>query len=399
MKKYIGYLNSISVDTEQHELIMKRLNRKAAPFHRNRVVFRFAEAVACALTLILCIFTIPGLFDKPVVNYPYDPNNTAIIGLPIENFNLANLHNPGGEAESRIAIFKMSDFFSYGKPYFVFARVIGTEEWTDKSSFGNPQKQTSTVHILSTLWSETELPETISVIQSNRGGCCADEKTNLLRNGRVYLLPITYRESSDQWTVWGDLDVLFEVDDQGRIWSHSQHGGFSRFDGQDTSIVTNIITAMTTDENFTAVITPFGYIANNWGVLAEVTVLSVSGNHDQWGHDQTKYSMTADTVLSTSSNPHYTWRAENGSEITVISHGNSEYLKQGERYLLLLDPSDGGPYIEQGNIAKIIDDGTIFAIPSTDQVNSIFTEFNGFTVAQMKEEAEHAKAWHEAYAK
>ena len=392
MEKYVSYLDSISVDAKQHERTIKRLSQKYTPLHTNRVVLGFAGVAACAAVLLLCVFTIPGLLDKPVTDTPHDLSNTSIVGLPVENFNLAGLHNPGGEKASRIGFLKISDLFSYGKPYFVFVRVLEADEWTDKNSFLQSQKQTSTVHILSTLWSETELPEIISVTQSKYGGCCDGEDTNLLRDGGVYLLPVIYDDVRETWIVSGDLDVLFEIDDQGRIWSHSQHEGFNQFDGQDANVVADIVTAMTTDENLPAVITSFGYIANNWGVLAEVTVLETEQDSERLEWVQNLYVMSVDSVLSIAPNDWYTWRPKNNDEIRAVSYCE---LEPGARYLILFDPSDGGPYIDEMKVARANADGTISAISD----ESIFTGFNGYTVGQMKEEAERAIAWHMIYAK
>jgi hypothetical protein len=392
MNKYVGYLDSISVEAEQHERTMKRLYQKPTPLYQNRTVLRYTGMAACAAVLMLCVLTIPGLFNKPVANTPYDLSNTSIIGLPVENFNLAELHNSGGEAASRIGFVRMSDFFSFSKPYFAFVRVIETEEWTDKSSFTQSQKQTSTVQILSTLWSETELPEIMSVTQSKYGGCCAGEETNLIRDGGVYLLPMIYWENGDTWIVSGDLDVLFEVDDQGRIWSHSQHEGFNQFDGLEASIVVDVLTAMTADENFSAVITRFGYIANSWGVLAEVTVMGTAHDSERWEWEQNLLVMSVDNVLSIAQNDRYTWRPKNNDEIQAVSNC---YLEQGARYLILFDPSDGGPYIEEGRVAIINADGTITAISD----ESVFAEFNGYTVEHMKFEAERSIAWHRSHVK
>ena len=66
-----------------------------------------------------------------------------------------------------------------------------------------------------------------------------------------------------------------------------------------------------------------------------------------------------------------------------------------------LDPSEGGPYIGAARAASINPDGTITAIPLSDRDNwerSVFSEFDGYTVEQMREEAQRAKTWHESYA-
>ena len=58
--------------------------------------------------------------------------------------------------------------------------------------------------------------------------------------------------------------------------------------------------------------------------------------------------------------------------------------------LLLFDPSEGGPYFEERSVARINADGTITAISE----ENLFSAFNGFTVEQVKVEAERAIEWH-----
>jgi hypothetical protein len=197
-----------------------------------------------------------------------------------------------------------------------------------------------------------------------------------------------------EWSIWGALDVLFEIDDKGRVWSHAWSEDFNRFDGEYAGVLAEAITDMTSDENFSAAVNSFGYIAREWGVLAEVTILSMSHIIEEWGHYRYEYVLNITSVLSISASPYYTWRSNDGDNITGVSYTSGEHLEQGGRYLMLLDLSEDGPYINLGLTAIINDDGTITAVPDE---YSAFEEYNGFTVGQMKEEAERAKAWHEAH--
>jgi hypothetical protein len=71
-------------------------------------------------------------------------------------------------------------------------------------------------------------------------------QTNLIRVGGVYVVPIVTMEAPDNynspdysyggdviWSIYGDLDVLFEVDDKGLIHSHSRYPELNKYDGQD----------------------------------------------------------------------------------------------------------------------------------------------------------------------
>jgi len=149
---------------------------------------------------------------------------------------------------------------------------------------------------------------------------------------------------------------------------------------------------MTTDENYTAATTTFGYITNSWGILAEVTITGTAHDPERWEWEQNLLVMNADRILSIAQADWHSWHPENNDEIIAVSRC---HLEIGERYLILFDPSDGGPYIEEGRVAKINSDGTITAISE----DSAFTEFNGRTVEQMKTEAERSITWHNTHAR
>ena len=67
MKKYTEYMDNISVDAELHGKIMNRITQKPAPVYRSRAIFSYSGLAACAAVLIICVFTIPGLFSSLTV--------------------------------------------------------------------------------------------------------------------------------------------------------------------------------------------------------------------------------------------------------------------------------------------------------------------------------------------
>ena len=388
------------------------LIERAAPRNKNkkRIIYRYIGIAACmAVIAILCIMLIPNLFgnpdDTPPSKYPINPDiplDKSLAGLPVNNFSLGDVQLGVDFAMDRLVFSQLSDFFSYNMPpVFAYVRVVGTELWEDKNSHGSFWQQTSSLYVISELWNQGDaLPEIISLTQSLYGGCVlwvengvlkGSEITHLLREGGVYLLPLGSWEWDGEvrWYLHGDLDVLFEVDDKGLVWSHSRYPDFSRFDGKAAGVLTEAVTAFTSDENFTAATTTFGQIIRHWGVFAEVTVLSEIATVGRWGDDQYHFTLKADDILSVS-NVWSPLRPEKGSEIRAVSYIPG-YLEKGGRYLVLLDPSEDGPYIDPSRAAKINNDGTITA------EDSVFERFNGYTVAQMAEIAERAKAWHDRY--
>jgi hypothetical protein len=66
----------------------------------------------------------------------------------------------------------------------------------------------------------------------------------MLRVGGVYVLPLVWYdffENGEIAIIYGDLDVLFEVDDKGLIQSHSPHEQLNKYDGQRLETLWNDI--------------------------------------------------------------------------------------------------------------------------------------------------------------
>ena len=357
---------------------------------------------AAACLIIAVVITVPILNNNEFDKQDFEP---LFIGLPVDNFSLADLHT--NNMDYRMAYSKLNDFFTQYNSVpdmFVFVRVIDTEQIDETPSYSASSRirQNSSVQILSTVWSrDSSTPETLSVTQYLSGGCCADEPTNLLREGGVYLLPLSYGVNSNTWHIGGDLDVLFEVDDKGRVWSHSAYDGFKQFDGEDVNILLEAITTFTSDENFSAAVSRFGLIVRgNWAILMETTFLSVIPAEDRYDNDCYINTFIVDNILSSAaerlSHP------AGGDEIEAKSYTTltSIHLEQSERYLIFYAPDEyGGTQIDTEIIAKINDDDTITELFVAYDYHRAFEGYNGYTVEQMKEEAERAKAWHEAHVK
>ena len=75
----------------------------------------------------------------------------------------------------------------------------------------------------------------IKLNQYRFGGCIGETNPNFLRKGGIYVLPISVYDRGDlvdYFEVIGDMDVLFELDEQGLIRSHSMFEDFNRFDAK-----------------------------------------------------------------------------------------------------------------------------------------------------------------------
>jgi hypothetical protein len=359
----------------------------------------------------------PTLPTSPTDGIP--PANPAVTGLAVNNFCLSDLDTgASGVMSLRFAYWDLISFFGWGKSpqAFAYVRVLDTELTTHteiicplrEKSF-TYEAQTSVLEIIDTIWNRGDaVPETITLTQGVYRGNIAmfcDSVTNLLREGGVYMLPLHYDNKGLGWSFMGDLDVLFEVDNKGKVWSHSPSPYFSQFDGRDTGVLTQAIVDLTSDENFDTAVSRFGWYAKT-AALAEITVTSAEQSVAQ------VYTLTDTGERVTEYRYDYTFEAN------VLSKGSNYApesgvipavslmvpLEQGQRYLILLEiygEYETMPAIQPELIAKINADGTItpynplISTSPYEKYWSAFDDFDGYTVLQMAEFAERAKTWHE----
>ncbi|MCL2562849.1 MAG: hypothetical protein FWE08_02290 [Oscillospiraceae bacterium] len=387
------------------------MNTNKTSRYKKITLFMASLALFALTGLILsaCSATNPEEND-PITEQEYTPTpepeeiNISIIGLPVtlRDVTVEELGRPTGD---HTAAYQLSQFFTYPIGYpgssvdlFAFVRVLDVEQSATEWDL----LQHSTLQILSTVWSrDVEIPETVTIIQGVHSHGSTEDPI-FVREGGVYLLPLINNSAFDGlWRVRSPFRVLFEVDDNGLIWSHSSLESFSRFDGEGASVVVDEILEITSDENFDAATTSFGYWAGrDWASLVEFTVLSVTrveGVPDSWsGGRHYRLVLYIDDVLV----PGNDAPPSRGNEvITILHYTASGQLEEGQRYLSLTHsfvPNNYGPHsLDSRIIARINEDGTITAIPS----GFYFRDFDGFTVEQMRELTERSRAWYEAHVK
>jgi hypothetical protein len=264
---------------------------------------------------------------------------------------------------------------------------------------------------------------------------CCTPYGELMREGGVFLLPLWYNDGTDDWRDegwynWTYFDVLYEVDNNGLIWSRSNYSAFNRFDGLHTSVLTKAILGIANgDENFGRDIahTQFGS-ASDEGVLAIVTVISSESRllfptgQELW---ENNYTVRMEEVLSTPTpfglqrggwfDTIQRWRENwqvsekwwqgwgQNTEITAVETSFSgSVLETGERYLVFITPSYGNwgaqfSFYESESVARINADGTITPVSGEGNIWNVFDEYDGYTVEKLTELAKLANTWHEKY--
>lgn len=382
-KKIIDSYNKIEPNSEAKERMLKNI-LVAAEGKRKGFNWKPFMSIAAAAVVLLSgtwyytqIYT-PGNVanitqeDKDTTPTNQPPVNVAdlsdeIKGLPVKNFTI--IDQEGSFAADRIAFFNLIDLFENNVNSFVIVKVGEIEKLAAVDKYSS-EGQISSVKVLDTIWGE-EPPEVIDLQQSLYGGCTGEEETNLLREGGVYLLPLNKYNGS--YYLMSDLDVLFEIDNEGIIWSHSTYEDFNRFDGKDYQTTVDEIISITKNDTVMLAASRFGTTLNGFQ-LAEVTILSeATEEEDEYGYAEIVYNAKVERTLSGD---------DLSSEIAIRSYaGEKLLLTKDIRYLLFIDNYNNKHYINTGMIASVNDEGTINNLGDN---RGPFEGYDGYTVAEMQ---------------
>ena len=253
----IGNIDERFIDEDAEETT----NPKKRP--KTQVIYRYAGLAACVAVLLLCVWMIPGLFNTPVENIPNDPGeavaNVEAVSQPpslsIDNgietqacyaaledwrsclqtggFVLAEEAN-GSELTNRIVFSSLDGLAEYADAFVLIAGVHEVApDGDDMQSAIAEYAMTIGDQIRTKQWDDHTVSTGSRVLIRQRliGGCLMDEPNNLLRVSGIYVLPLRFNEYWGAYEVVGDLDVLFELDDMGKMVSHSQWEGLNQYDG------------------------------------------------------------------------------------------------------------------------------------------------------------------------
>ena len=203
-------------------------------------------AIAVALPQLLKTPN-PDNLQNPVSSQPdgqLPARLETIRGLPTSDYTWDE-GNTGTEANRLLTNelrLLMREFDSYDptvKAAFAIVKVERVEQFAKNSEYG-VEGQIATCGVLyNVLGDGLDVP--FKVKQYLYGGCTNDEETNLIREGGVYVLPLVTIEGQETWEIYGDLDVLFEVNDKGLIVSHSSYSELNKYDNKPLSELWNDI--------------------------------------------------------------------------------------------------------------------------------------------------------------
>lgn len=384
---------------------------------KNYINPRFVGYVFKRRKQCIFLFTSVTLFVSIVIvisalQTNHDVSDISIVGLRRRRFSVAD--SPiNRTSATHTNVWRLSGFFPVQINYehatvsaFVFVRVLDT--YQSVTSHGNLQ-QDSILQVLSTVWSRNvEIPETINLIQGSFAREGEIEPT-FLRRGGVYLLPIIhprnlFDEQCNRWSIRSSNTVLFEVDNRGRIWSHSPHADFNRFDSSGTDVLVAAIHEMTEDENFEAATssTFAQFVGRLNFAYIEATVLgfTLDTRRDDGSVGTFRRQMilqVENVLLPLPNDPSWPYV---GQEITTFFH-TSDAFEVGGRYLLDV----GHPYIcslgsvhersvDNRGVVRVNEDRMFERNPP---MGHFLRVLDGLTVEQLQEIGEQSRAWHSAH--
>ena len=233
----------------------------------------FASWLKPAVSIAACMVVMAGVFlcynalrpqNQVTGNEPNNPGKSSLNieeeansptsyadpddwrGLAAENFVLQD--QTGSNIEADRNVFQtLQDLADYSDAFIIVPNVHKTAPDGDNMQTAIAE-YTETIgdRIQTRQWDDYTIStgNRILIRQTLIGGCTMDEPNNLLRIGGVYLLPVKFNSSLGAYEVVGDMDVLFELDADGKIVSHSQFAELNKYDGKAFSELLNAVRAL-----------------------------------------------------------------------------------------------------------------------------------------------------------
>jgi hypothetical protein len=251
----------------------------------------FRGAAICAMTVAACLALAIGLFSMRNMMFPPDGSTGGLSasaagsgngavgkpplkiseegpaseacyidpdewrGLPTENYTLEE-QTADGVTVDRVVFKTLQDLADYADAFILVPNVHETSPDGDNAQVAIAEYAESIGDRIQTRqWDDYTVStgSRILIRQTLIGGCMTDEPNNLLRVGGVYLLPIRFNSYWGAYEVVGDLDALFELNDEGKIVSRSRFPELSRYDGKPFSALLDDVRALypAPDSDFT----------------------------------------------------------------------------------------------------------------------------------------------------
>jgi len=398
MNQFRRIKDQIMVPSEDAQKELREKIEAAWPAPGNNLWLRRAVPLAACLLLVIGGVLVvqqrrgpSGIVQPPKTTAPVQGTG-EITGLPIGQPSSDTPCEIGISAD-RQPFVTLESFFIYGDlKTFVLARVMDTQLLPPENSFESSRQQ-STLEVIGWAYNQpagAQEPAMITLTQPLYHGdvhTCVGEPM-LLRRGGVYLLPLGCFdwEGADYWYVMGDVDVLFEVDDRGLLYSHSSFADFAAYDGRPHAALMEDVRAIVRDNPLLVQYPRFARVLNDEVPLALITVLDGGTK----GSVHLTQRVRAEQILVQGTGRSWQVRLSEG-EFRLNTYGHEAKALPGERYLAFIYGSEMEYSFQPENAARINADGTITPLANEWGGWNAFDELAGMTVVQVRELMEKAE--------
>ena len=380
------------VPSEAAQMGLREKIEAARPAPKGNLWLKRAVPLAACLLLMVGVAVAyqqlrPGTIEPPT------PSTTAaqggeITGLPIGQPNSGTSCEKAIEAD-RGVFTTLKDFFIHGdiktfvgdmKP-FVLARVTDTKLLPAEHDYQSGRLQ-STLEIIEWTYNEpvgAQEPMIITLTQPlyhDNVESCVGEPI-LLRRGGVYLLPLFEFEGT--FYIMNDVDVLFEVDEHGNIFSHSSISDFAAYDGKPLQNLMEDIRAIARDNPLLVQYPRFARVLLDEVPLAVVAILDGGTKHSSYLTQRAR----AEQIFIRGTGKRWQVSLSEG-EFSLNTYGHEAKALPGERYLVFIYGNEAEYSFQPENAARINADGTITPLESEWSDRNVFDELAGMTVEQVR---------------
>jgi hypothetical protein len=347
---------------------------------------------------------VPNWSGEDVHENPQIVYEGEIRGLPARNFTIDELTL--NMMSDRIVINRFTEVF--GVSWFedidriAIVKVEGEPQLIDGRDFWEG-RASSTARVLVDIYGRGS--EIVEITQSYSNYRMEGYNSILLRDGGVYILPLVKWEG--KYGIVANMDVLFEIDDNGKIFSHSRNPAFNYFDGKCYTVLVDEINRMRSNEEYmTAVLNGLAFSLHT--PLVEVFVTDEPFLQES--------AVNASTLFMDMVYPANVLRLINGYEfygdkkrVTVPDSINFKAttedidyrLEKGGRYLVNLSYSDchGGYIIPFYDFFYVNDNDVIRAGSFSSSEERRLSVYNGYTLDEFIQLNERLREFEESFAR
>lgn len=393
MSKIKDSWDKIKIDEQVKEEILKQIMAGAKNTKSRKRLRLITALAACLLLVFSSVIAYKNLSPSQKPNIDPDSLSDEIKGLAVDNFKLSDVY--AGISMDRDLIKNLVDFFakSMGTDYIFIVKVAYTQSLKPKYSH-EEGRQLSEVKILQNIYGSNE-PDIIQIQQTIYGEGTEPDLTKqaLLREGGVYLLPLLmyYDEEldSDIYYIQGVYDVLFEIDEEGLVYSHSDFPDLSVFDGKDYKLLVEEIEKITQDEALMLRYSDMGKMMQNHQ-LAEVEILSNTLQKtlkNDYG-DGTEYS--SEMVFYEARLIKNLGKEAIADDLTLWFYKDESIpLERNKPYIMFVSLFDEGYMVNNNSLAIVEADEYIKTIKFDSVYKHPFEKYDGLPLNDLIGAAEH----------